>query len=280
MDSTSDTSSSEGLFTQSLNEYQWHGSLSSMISTPAPVSPKLSRSRRLDRTMSTTSRTGISPLLSRASLRHVDNVEFSPKKSKRGSHEAFESRDLERELSTILHSDQQCKLFRDYLKKKKCEENLYFWLDVELFVDTIVTPEGKVKEKAETIFAKYFGDNALYQLNLDDEIVSTIRENMINLRTGLVRRDLFTEAEKAVFRLMETSCVSGFIRNGAVIEGDKLAPSEEVKRPQKRPFLASLLLPKRVTNTRKTNRQSINTENMETYFKRRPLQIRNTINDA
>ena len=92
------------------------------------------------------------------------------------------------------------------MKSKHCEENLYFWVDVELF--KLETHEDIV-EQANQVYYKFLADNAEHQVNLDAETIRQITERM---SSGEIDRALFDVAQRATFKLMETACIAGFQR--------------------------------------------------------------------
>ena len=130
---------------------------------------------------------------------------------------------LEEELRNILDNYKNCKTFKvsalirfgigfnfiikEYLKSKKCEENLYFYVEVELFKNEIETPDEFLQTQSEAIYKKYFTLDSMYMINLDIEIVREIEQK---IREKIVDRDVFDEAQKSIFRLMETACVRDF----------------------------------------------------------------------
>ena len=58
-------------------------------------------------------------------------------------------RNLRRELLYILEDKAQCSRFMEFLIKRKCEENLKFWLDVRLYKHPKETPENSLVEIAQ-----------------------------------------------------------------------------------------------------------------------------------
>jgi hypothetical protein len=93
------------------------------------------------------------------------------------------------------------------MKNRKCEENLYFWIDVELFK---IEVDEDMYEQADQIYQKFFSDSAEYQINLD---VDTTRAVTSRIAERQIDRSMFDEAQKATFKLMETACIAGFQQN-------------------------------------------------------------------
>mmetsp|Transcript_14300 Transcript_14300/g.19930 ORF Transcript_14300/g.19930 Transcript_14300/m.19930 type:complete len:242 (-) Transcript_14300:39-764(-) len=86
---------------------------------------------------------------------------------------------LEKELNKILSNQDLCLLFRDWLKQQKCEENINFWVDVELLKQHDDIP---FNTKLDEIYEKYFSANAQYPLNIDDELKRELDSRMEHFR--------------------------------------------------------------------------------------------------
>ena len=120
---------------------------------------------------------------------------------------SFEHTDLAKELTLVLHNKASCYEFKVYLQTRHCEENIYFWLDVEAYQDPLVTPTKQLNEKAQQLYDKYFSDNSEYQLNLDSDLVFEV---LNRIKTGQINRLTFNNAQKAIFKVMETDCIGKF----------------------------------------------------------------------
>jgi hypothetical protein len=57
------------------------------------------------------------------------------------------------------------------MKSKKCVENLYFWVDVELFKNHVYTPDSELADSARRIYDQYICDRSTSMVNLDIEVV-------------------------------------------------------------------------------------------------------------
>ncbi len=123
-----------------------------------------------------------------------------------GSYLEF-TRSVEQELTKILHDTELCRHFRDFLKSKRCEENLYFWIEVELMKNEAVTPKEKLSDTAKRIYSKYIADKSPHQVSIEYNYTEAIHNKM---KTQNISRDMFTGAQKAVFRLMAASWVMNF----------------------------------------------------------------------
>ena len=71
-----------------------------------------------------------------------------------------------------------CRLFRDYLKERKCEENLYFWLEVELFHNPSLTPDESLVEQAVKIYEKFMLPDSPFPVNIDSELLENIEQKI------------------------------------------------------------------------------------------------------
>ena len=69
------------------------------------------------------------------------------------------------------------------------------------------TPEEALGDRANYVWNKYFTENAKYSLNLDSELTKQIKRDIQQKR---ISRSMFSEAQDAVFKLMETACVAKF----------------------------------------------------------------------
>jgi hypothetical protein len=93
------------------------------------------------------------------------------------------------------------------MKSRKCEENLYFYIEVALFKDEVETPDEFLREQAQRVYNKFFADCSEYQLNIDAEHMRIVQRQLSNYQ---VSRSSFDEAQQAAFKIMETACISGF----------------------------------------------------------------------
>jgi hypothetical protein len=91
----------------------------------------------------------------------LKKVEGTPRKvGFRVEEEAVpKNRNLQQELMDILEDQEVCTIFRNYLKHKLCEENLMFWIDVELYRDADATLDRNLEEKAQYMWDRYVSDS-------------------------------------------------------------------------------------------------------------------------
>jgi len=120
-------------------------------------------------------------------------------------------KDLRAELKQILRNKELCILFRNWLKTQYCEENLSFWVDIELYRKD---KECKnMKERAQEIYDKYLKVDAQYSLNIDDELRRDILKKLKNTTEDSVDSSLFDTVQQYVFSLLETGCISRFLNS-------------------------------------------------------------------
>ena len=56
---------------------------------------------------------------------------------------------MQDEMDSILKDINRCKLFKQFLQQRKAEENLLFWIEVQLFKNVIETPENQIEAAAK-----------------------------------------------------------------------------------------------------------------------------------
>jgi len=111
----------------------------------------------------------------------------------------------EEKLNTIIHLRETCMIYRSFLKEQKCEENLIFWVEVELYK---VEKDGvDFNDKALRIYDRFFADNAPCLLNVDVDVKRALKQAIDDGASV----NTFENAQKVIFRLMETSCLPKFL---------------------------------------------------------------------
>lgn len=113
------------------------------------------------------------------------SVKFAPKSTSQTSH-----------LKEILNDKEKCFSFLQWLEKKHCDENLWFYLLAEAF------KREDNPEKREILFTQiwndFIGEGAPKQINID---VSFIREMKQKKEQNLVDNNFFDTAQDEVFRV-------------------------------------------------------------------------------
>jgi hypothetical protein len=92
-----------------------------------------------------------------------------------------------KEFLELLHSRRGCDLFRKFVKRIACDENLSFWVEVELLKNSIPTPTSTTKTETETtkqrneaLWKKFFKVGGNYELNVDSAAVETVKERLFS----------------------------------------------------------------------------------------------------
>jgi len=116
----------------------------------------------------------------RIAKRNITKKLSSTNIKKLANESCYKSRELEKELTKILHDCHHLQLFREFLKSKHSEENLYFWIEVELFKNDKLTSSDKLQPLAEKKYIKYIIDGAPLQINIESEYFERIRQNVKN----------------------------------------------------------------------------------------------------
>ncbi|CAG8797819.1 14716_t:CDS:2, partial [Racocetra fulgida] len=98
--------------------------------------------------------------------------------------------------------------FQKFSIREFSVENLLFWLDIELFAagtcdieDNYFEDQQSVIIHAKYIYLTYIGSNAPLQVNLSDEIRKDITWPLED--DCIVERNMFDEAQEAVYQLMK-----------------------------------------------------------------------------
>jgi len=117
----------------------------------------------------------------------------------------YDKKNLDKELQKILADMQLCVAFKDWLKVQQCEENLNFWIAVELYKRE--EDQSKRAQSRKEIYQKFFLESSL---NIDSELLTTMTDI---LQAENYSKDVYDEAQQAVFHLLETNCVPRFLQS-------------------------------------------------------------------
>jgi hypothetical protein len=108
-------------------------------------------------------------------------------------------------LEDVL-SDELCmKRYKEFCKKKLCQENLFFWLACEEY--RYIPSNEYLRVIASKICNTYISDNAKQQVNLPASVRREIEAQLNN-----PTRKLFLTAQKAIYGLMECSLFINFLK--------------------------------------------------------------------
>jgi len=138
----------------------------------------------------------------------------------------LEAIDLRRQLLDILNNKEKCIEFQNFLKSRRCEENINYYFDVELFKNETETPNNMIEKRADELIGRYFDPVSPYQLNFDEELITQV----FDLRKVNCSREMFNETENAVLKLMETDCLVKFKDHQQVQETANISTKETISR--------------------------------------------------
>ena len=109
-------------------------------------------------------------------------------------------------LFNILHNQIATRYFKDFCHRIFVNESLFFWLDVENYIQLPGT--DYMKRAALKISRKYIFDNAQQQINISHSTRTEILKALIN-----PSRVLFKRAQQEIFKLLEQDALPKFIRS-------------------------------------------------------------------
>ena len=149
---------------------------------------------------------------------------------------------------------------------------MYFYIEVELFKTETV---DNIYGQADEIYRKFLSDQAEYQVNIDSDTLKSLRERLL---FNNVDRNLFDAAQKSVFKLMETACITGFEKlQGRQTCFSTLADSKSEEVPsasnkvlKRSPSLLSKLL-KKGSHRTVAQPRTISTVRLSKYFERQSI---------
>jgi hypothetical protein len=148
--------------------------------------------------------------------------------------ENFEKLNLNKKLKEILQNKYECILFRKWLKEQKCEENLNFWIEIQLYKKLFQNqiPDIDLLEKSIEIYNKYFGNTAKSPLNIDNDLQKELENKIASVKDYYLQISLkekhefeqkenikefiftiFDDIQNSVFFLLETSCIGRYIQS-------------------------------------------------------------------
>ena len=101
-------------------------------------------------------------------------------------------------LKNILKDRDLCFIFLQWLQEQHCEENLLFYLEVELFKNPKETPEEILIFAANEIWEKYIPDNSEQAVNVDSDL---IQDMLIKKSHGQVDRTFYDSAQEHIYHV-------------------------------------------------------------------------------
>eukprot|EP01103_Thecamoeba_quadrilineata_P006757 TRINITY_DN16493_c0_g1_i1.p1 TRINITY_DN16493_c0_g1~~TRINITY_DN16493_c0_g1_i1.p1 ORF type:complete len:242 (+),score=40.60 TRINITY_DN16493_c0_g1_i1:93-818(+) len=106
-------------------------------------------------------------------------------------------------LSTITNKE-LCLQYFSYMQDQRCEENLLFWVEVQLLkidCERSSMDGEKIMSRNEKIWNKYFSSAGQFSLNIDWEVYNSIEYQLFHKEDGRLPT-LFERAQKDVYTLM------------------------------------------------------------------------------
>lgn len=143
------------------------------------------------------------------------------------------------EFTKLLHSRVECSMFRSFVKKSACDENLMFWIEIELHKKEIGVFVGSFKveyarKRNEEIFNKYFKVGGDHELNLDSDAVDEIREKLFQGSEEEANSfHLFNRAQDEVYLLMLNDSFAKFKKSNEFLQYQQKLESSKGKHAKK-----------------------------------------------
>eukprot|EP01102_Stenamoeba_stenopodia_P008057 TRINITY_DN2285_c0_g1_i1.p1 TRINITY_DN2285_c0_g1~~TRINITY_DN2285_c0_g1_i1.p1 ORF type:complete len:310 (-),score=69.22 TRINITY_DN2285_c0_g1_i1:404-1333(-) len=143
------------------------------------------------------------------------------------------------EFTKLLHDRVECSMFRSFVKKSACDENLMFWIEIELHKKEVKVFGGTfkvefVRKRNEEIFNKYFKVGGNYELNLDSDAVDEIRGKLFEGSEEEANSfHLFNRAQDEVYLLMLTDSYAKFRKTNEYVQYTQKKEAEKAKQLKK-----------------------------------------------
>eukprot|EP01117_Protostelium_nocturnum_P012087 TRINITY_DN4429_c0_g1_i1.p1 TRINITY_DN4429_c0_g1~~TRINITY_DN4429_c0_g1_i1.p1 ORF type:complete len:284 (+),score=63.87 TRINITY_DN4429_c0_g1_i1:300-1151(+) len=116
---------------------------------------------------------------------------------------------FETELTRVLNHKECAIMFRKWCLAHHCEENMEFWIDVEILKKQ--STEEDFKQRSEAIYGKYLSASAPFPINVDYDLTQKMGATL-KLGGSLLVED-YVAAQESVFRLMENGCIRRFLES-------------------------------------------------------------------
>ena len=122
-------------------------------------------------------------------------------------------------LTEVLNSSELSDAFRLFLESRHCEENLYFWAEVQgfRFSPSTITQE-QLNTRAQEIIHKYFDSKSDLLVNVDDLFVKAIKNELV---TSGASRSIFDKAMNACLTLLLEDSLPKFFKSHSYLYGKK-----------------------------------------------------------
>lgn len=107
--------------------------------------------------------------------------------------------DVVANLDSTLHNDISLDYFKRFLVQEFSVENLLFWLDVKQMKE--IDSRSELIERAITIYDKYFGDDAVTELNVDSALLPPIDAAVFKLKSKLTTEPIKKKKSRVTLKL-------------------------------------------------------------------------------
>ncbi|PRP76112.1 hypothetical protein PROFUN_15441 [Planoprotostelium fungivorum] len=113
---------------------------------------------------------------------------------------------LDQELKKILNHLECLQSFTKWCETRHCEENVHFWVDVEILRNI---PTEKFKDQVEQVYERYFmGDEQ--SINIDSVSMLKLADEH---RQRSLKTSSFDDMQEQVFRLLESDCTRKYLES-------------------------------------------------------------------
>src|SRR2546421_96751 len=82
--------------------------------------------------------------------------------------------------------------FKKYVISRQCEEDLSFWMEVELLRKLDATQPKLLTQRIQNIYEQFIQDGATFQVNLDANVVRSMESKLIEQSDAT----LFNDAQR------------------------------------------------------------------------------------
>lgn len=131
-------------------------------------------------------------------------------------------------LIELLADKRLTHVFREYLSKAYKNENILFWLEVEIFR---TLPPEQLSERSKDIWEKYYEPSSAYEVNIDHKMKCEVKSSMDDPSPSM-----FDKSQIHIRSILETDCLPSFLQSAAYRDYKAGKPSnaekelEEMKR--------------------------------------------------
>jgi len=134
-------------------------------------------------------------------------------------------------FSQILKSEEACETFRQFLKKEICDENLEFWIEVELHKQqSKLAIIDEIKDRNYQIYRKYLTDGAERQIYCEQDKFFELKKKLFRPDSA-ADPDLFNDIHEDIYNLMETNLYFKFrrtlLKNSFLDQQERMSPDQE-----------------------------------------------------